>query len=157
MTPPKHSKPKADWLGELKEYLGFKPEHNFISVEIDYKSSKIIYWEEIHALITAKINKEKAQAELAKNNAYKERDMLVAALSKLYPAWIGYHEGEDWEDDWRTIIYIKLPSGQVSWHIHDSEKPLFDHLDPGIEEWDGHTTEEKYERLAQLTKDKESK
>ena len=61
---PKHSKPKADWLGELKEYLGFKPEHNFISVEIDYKSSKIIYWEEIHALITAKINKEKAQAEL---------------------------------------------------------------------------------------------
>lgn len=102
--------------------------------------------DEILTLIIAKFQ----EVDRAKDNAYKERDMLVAALSKLFPAWIGYHTDKEWEDDWRTIIYIKLPTGQVSWHIHDSEKPLFSHLDPGLEEWDGHTTEEKYDRLNSL-------
>ena len=96
------------------------------------------------------INKEQVKLLESKDNAYHERDQLVAALSKLYPAWLGYHEGKDWEDDWRNIVYIRIPSGQVSWHIHDSEKPLFSHLDPGLEKWDGHTTEQKYSRLTKL-------
>lgn len=101
----------------------------------------------------------------SKDQAYWERNQLVVALSKLYPAWLGYHKGKDWDDDWRTIVYIKIPvrhngpmlSGvadtshvvhmQLSWHIHDSEKEYFNHLDPGLEEWDGHDTEEKYKRL----------
>ena len=80
---------------------------------------------------------------------YHERDQLVAALSKCFPAWLGRHQGE-WEDDWRWIVYIKLPTGQVSWHIHDSEMDLFTHLEMGDEKWDGHTTEEKYKRLNSL-------
>ena len=36
---------------------------------------------------------------------------------------------------------------QVSWHIHDDDKKYFKHLDPGVEEWDGHDTDEKYRRL----------
>jgi hypothetical protein len=103
-----------------------------------------------------------------KDQAYWERNQLVAALSKIYPAWLGYHKEPDWEDDWRTIVYIKIPvlkkgpsiavsnpdyiqEMQISWHIHDSDRKYFEHLDPGPEEWDGHTSEDKYERLRCIT------
>ena len=42
---------------------------------------------------------------------------------------------------------MDLPNGQVSWHIPDSELPLFDFLFPYAGEWDSHTAEEKYERV----------
>lgn len=88
----------------------------------------------------------------AKDSAYQERDKLVAALSKLFPASLERHpQEEEWEDDWRWIVFIDLPTGQASWHIHDSELPMFEHL-PRLagRKWDGHTNEEKYRRLAAL-------
>jgi hypothetical protein len=91
--------------------------------------------------------------EDSKNNAYKERDMLVCALSKLFPSHLQRHPDadKDWEDDWRWIVFIQLPTGQATWHIHDSDLEWFDHLsrDKHVD-WDGHTTEEKYKRLAGL-------
>jgi hypothetical protein len=95
-----------------------------------------------------------AQTE-AKDSAYKERDQLVAALSKLFPASLERHpQNETWEDDWRWIVFIDLPTGQVSWHIHDSELRDFDHLKRfGERSWDGHTTPEKYARLGALKTD----
>lgn len=91
--------------------------------------------------------------ENAKNAAYAERNKLVALLSKLFPSSLGRHEEEDksWEDDWRWIVYITLPTGQCSWHIHDSDLPMFSHLEKGDVEWDGHTTEEKYQRILSFT------
>lgn len=88
----------------------------------------------------------------AKDAAYSERDRLVAALSKCFPSFLGRHpENEVWEDDWRNIVFVMLPTGQASWHIHDSELPLFGHLiiTENIQ-WDGHDTATKYERLACL-------
>lgn len=86
-----------------------------------------------------------------KDQAYAERNRLVAALSKLFPASLEKHEGENWEDDWRWVVYIDLPTGQASWHIHDSELELFQHLERNMgRKWDGHSTEEKYKRLEQL-------
>lgn len=94
----------------------------------------------------------------AKDRAYAERDMCVAALARVavsqgFHAWLGRHEGDPWEDDWRNIVFIGLPTGQVSWHIHDSELPQFAWLprrEPynGWWTWDGHDTDEKYRRLA---------
>lgn len=93
------------------------------------------------------------EAKEAKDNAYKERDQLVAALSKLFPASLERHPDEDttWENDWRWIVFIDLPTGQASWHIHDSELPLFAHL-PRRQgrKWDGHSTPLKYKRLNAL-------
>jgi hypothetical protein len=49
-----------------------------------------------------------------KDGAYRERDMCVALMARL-AATLGYrvgmarHEGE-WEDDWRWIVYVDLPS-----------------------------------------------
>lgn len=87
----------------------------------------------------------------AKNNAYKERNQLVKFLSKCFPSSIERHEGEDWEDDWRNIVFIDLPTGQASWHIHDSELDNFVHLPRNHgRKWDGHSTELKYQRLDDL-------
>lgn len=117
-----------------------------------------------------------AQETESKNGAYRERDMLVCALSKLFPAYLARHDDSDkeWEDDWRWIVYIEIPvrekvvSGdqhnrvpesewfktthqQVSWHIHDSEREMFNHLEVKENNWDGHNTERKYQRLQALS------
>ena len=93
---------------------------------------------------------EVARLKDEKNAAYHERNLLVAHLSALFPSSLERHPetDTDWEDDWRWVVYIALPTGQVSWHIHDSELAEFDHL-PRFDgrEWDGHTTKQKYERL----------
>ena len=91
----------------------------------------------------------------AKDNAYRERDRCVAGIAALavrfgWGAWLGRHEGGEWDDDWRNVVFINLPAGQVSWHIHDSELELFRFLPLGGEPWDGHDTPEKYRRLAAL-------
>jgi hypothetical protein len=89
----------------------------------------------------------------AKDAAYRERDHLVCALSKVFPSYLARHPESDtsWENDWRWIVFVELPAGQASWHIHDSERAWFDHLEVRADgKWDGHTTEQKYERLAAL-------
>lgn len=86
------------------------------------------------------------------NSVYAERNKLVAMSAKMalalgYIAGLATHRGETWDDDWRNVVLIDLPSGQVSWHIHDSELPWFEGLPAYPGEWDGHTTEEKYIRV----------
>ena len=103
--------------------------------------------------ILALVEAEIVEAERSKNDAYKERDMLVSGLSKVFPAYLARHSDDDkeWEDDWRWIVYIDLPTGQVSWHIHDSERAWFNHLEVKENKWDGHNTQRKYERLQALS------
>lgn len=95
-----------------------------------------------------------------KDAAYAERTKVVAALARAVialggRAYLGLHEGEEWEAEWRWIVFCQLPGAgaepgaeQVSWHIHERDLPLFDFLQMGGPGWDGHTTEEKYRRLA---------
>jgi hypothetical protein len=83
---------------------------------------------------------------------YAERNNCVALLALMalrlgLNAGMKLHVGDDWEDDWRNVVFIDLPSGQVSWHIHDSEAQKFYFLGTYDGEWDGHTTEEKYRRV----------
>lgn len=89
----------------------------------------------------------------SKDRAYTERNRLVALIASLYPSSLERHDDADksWEDDWRWIVFIDLPTGQASWHIHDSHLPMFDHVQRFAgRKWDGHTTEEKYARIALL-------
>lgn len=93
------------------------------------------------------------QHQLDKDLAYRERNQLVATLSKLYPSCLGRHDENDvnWGKDWMNIVYIQLPTGQVSWHIKDTEMEFFAHLEQDLKiKWDGHTTEQKYKRLNNL-------
>jgi hypothetical protein len=90
-----------------------------------------------------------------KDDAYEERNRVVVLLARMaivlgWKAGVGTHEdkpGEEWESDWRSIVCIELPTGQASWHLHDSHKHLLTGLPRYEAKWDGHTTGEKYRRL----------
>jgi hypothetical protein len=87
-----------------------------------------------------------------KDGAYYERNCVVAALSKVFPAVMATTEIEGWDPEWRWCVYITLPTGQVSWHVHEDHTDLFAHLEVELESpWDGHDTPEKYRRLAALS------
>ncbi len=95
-----------------------------------------------------------AEVGAAKDAAYAERNQCVALIAKLalargWQVWRGEHDpnAADWEADWRNIVFIELPTGQVSWHVHDSEMPNFAWIPLGSTPWDGHTTREKYDRM----------
>lgn len=105
-----------------------------------------------------------------KDQAYWERNQLVAALSKVYPSSLGKHPTSDktWDKDWMNIVYICIPvqcmvygdlrnymdyrveQKQLSWHLHKDDLVYFKHLQKAKIKWDGHTTDEKYERLKYL-------
>lgn len=89
--------------------------------------------------------------------AYTERNRLVAALARLlkndgWEVWLAEHDPSDagWDPEWRTIVFIEGPTGQLSWHLHNSDVPLFGGLPRGPNRWDGHSTPEKYERVEML-------
>jgi len=91
-----------------------------------------------------------------KDEAYGERNKCIAALANFirdiaYPnfrVFVAEHVGDDWEDDWRTVLVIEKGELQMTWHFHDSEKNLLSRLPTDkLYKWDGHDTKEKYNRL----------
>lgn len=93
---------------------------------------------------------ELAEMEARKDAAYYERNQVVAALAKCFPSGVAKTAIEGWSEDWHGCVYIDLPTGQVSWHFHDSQAHLFASLPPYAGKWDGHDTPEKYRRVAAL-------
>lgn len=91
------------------------------------------------------------EMERRKDGAYEERNRVVAALAKCFPSGVARTAIEGWSEDWHGCVYIDLPTGQVSWHFHDSQAYLFEGLPPYAKPWDGHDTPEKYRRVAALS------
>lgn len=126
----------------------------------------------------AEINQDERLKELEKqlDNAYWERNQLVVFLSKRFYAHLQKHDAKDveWDKAWRNIVCIHVVKGvssrkglkqltdtkfvkdeslheiQLTWHIHNRELRYFQHLKYKPNHWDGHTTKEKYDRLAQI-------
>lgn len=97
-------------------------------------------------LAAAQRRAEKAEAE--RDGAYRERAQLVALLAALYPATLAYNDPT--APEW-AVVYVDLPTGQASWHVAPADVELFAHVHrDDSHEWDGHTTEEKYQRIAEL-------
>jgi len=114
--------------------------------------------------------------ESEKEQAYWERNQLVAFLSKQYPSHLTKHDINDttWDRDWLNIVCIHVVKGitktpglkqvndtkfvkdetlhelQFTWHIHDNDLKYFHHLKFKKSHYDGHTTEQKYQNLAAL-------
>ena len=84
----------------------------------------------------------------AKAAAYDERSRLVSVLARLFPSGVQRTEINDVDGEWHGCVYIDLPTGQASWHFQGDQAQYFSDLPPYEATWDGHTTEEKYERLA---------
>jgi hypothetical protein len=79
---------------------------------------------------------------------YRERNEVVAALLRSND-WVTARVPTPEEGWW--IVYAETECGQVSWHVSIRDIGLF--LDVPVADsypWDGHTTPEKYARLARL-------
>lgn len=92
-------------------------------------------------------------AEAERDGAYRERAHLLAWLATHYPAVTTPAPDVD-EPGWQ-LLYLTAPTGQLSWHIAPRDAELLAHVervepDDPRAQWDGHTTEEKYERIRQL-------
>ncbi|MEU9760257.1 hypothetical protein AB0D98_10915 [Streptomyces sp. NPDC047987] len=82
---------------------------------------------------------------------YRERAHLVAHLAALHPSHIGHTDPA--APDW-AVVTIETPAGQMTWHIAERDMDLFTHVQPTnriCRGWDGHTTDEKYARMRDLT------
>lgn len=111
-------------------------------------------WDEVQANIDLqRVTAERDSQKTQKDAAYLERNKLVALLASLFPSGIAKTAIEDWSEDWHGCVYVDLPGFQASWHYHDSHAHLFEHLPPYRGEWDGHTTEEKYEKIVEASND----
>lgn len=79
---------------------------------------------------------------------YRERAHLVAHLATIYPSTIGHTDPA--EPEWAVVV-VETPTGQMSWHVSPVDLDLFRHVTRStVSTWDGHTTDEKYERLRRL-------
>lgn len=90
------------------------------------------------------------------NEIYTERN-IAAGLAVSMAVKLGYdinNHVDPEEPDW-IVVFITLPTGQVSWHIPREEYwRYFPGYTPvrGRNPWDGHTTEQKNERIAAYAK-----
>lgn len=74
--------------------------------------------------------------ELAVRYTVRNR-LIMLAMVTAQRAGLGAGLGFDPNEPDRIVVYIDLPTGQVSWHVAAYEGA-----------WDGHTTTEKYARCA---------
>lgn len=87
--------------------------------------------------------------------AYLDRDRVLALLA-AFAASAGHRAGIGFDSDpavrapWNRVLFIDLPTGQVSWHIHERNLPLFDGLDAYDAAWDGHDLSSKFARVAAM-------
>lgn len=84
------------------------------------------------------------------DRAYSERNRLVAYLARCFPSGLRKTDIPGWDPCWHNCVFIDTPLGQMSWHFHDDDAHLFEGMLPYEKPWDGHTTEQKYERLQAL-------
>jgi hypothetical protein len=89
----------------------------------------------------------------ALDNAYRERNQLVALLSTCFSSGKAKTAIEGWDEAWHGCVYIDFPWGQASWHYHVDDGWMFEHLPPYQGAWDGHATEEKYAAIAKAVKE----
>ena len=109
------------------------------------------------------------KAELSEDvfTAYDERARLLAVLASWFPSIIKV-DLDALNPDYSSVLYIQLPTGQISFHIFKGQLDFLDHvprmnmhgkfIEPWMEtraqeegtinvEWDGHSTEEKWLRI----------
>jgi DNA-binding CsgD family transcriptional regulator len=94
------------------------------------------------------------QAEAARDGAYRERAQLTAWLATIHPAVIT--PAPDVDDPGWQILYLTAGGRQLSWHIAPRDADLFTHVehvgpDDPRAQWDGHTTEQKYQAIRSMT------
>lgn len=96
------------------------------------------------------------EREAERDGAYRERAQLLAWLATLHApnAVLAPALDIDDEDGWH-LLFLTVAGRQMSWHIAPRDMDLLTHVervdvaDPRAQ-WDGHTTDEKYQRIRTL-------
>lgn len=89
------------------------------------------------------------------DDVYRERANLVALLAALFPAYMT-PSLDIKEQGWWTV-FVYAGQKQLTWHISPDDVELFAHVtkvtptNPFVQ-WDGHTTQEKYQRIQDYIK-----
>jgi hypothetical protein len=84
----------------------------------------------------------------AKNDAYRQRNLLAMLLASEHGGSLVAAVPS--ESEWTRVLLVPLRTGQISFHLHDSEVrtvlecPYIRQVDGG---WDGHTDAEKWKRV----------
>ncbi|MFE6284386.1 hypothetical protein [Streptomyces sp. NPDC057877] len=92
--------------------------------------------------------------ETERDHAYRERAQLLAWLAALHPSTAVITASPDVDEDGWQLLYLVAGGWQMSWHIHPRDAALFRHVtvvdvtDPRAQ-WDGHGSEQKYQRMRQ--------
>lgn len=102
----------------------------------DYTQKAAIYLEIVEAL-------DPSAPEASPSASYENRNMAVI-IAAGYAVAAGLEVGisvDPAEPTW-PVLYIELPTGQVSWHLPQHKTP-----------YDGHTTAQKYDRITRWVED----
>lgn len=95
---------------------------------------------------------DRSNTVIGSTSLYAERAFCVIALARAahalgYP--VGFRDDPAIPEPWLwPVLFIDLPTGQVSWHLSRADRQLASDIGPYLSAWDGHSTEEKYRRLA---------
>lgn len=93
--------------------------------------------------------------QYAHDGLYRERAHLLALLTGVLGPEVSHIGDTDPEAEGWPVLTLELPTGQASWHIAPEDLELFQHVRPTTEAdrpWDGHSTEEKYQRTDRLAR-----
>ena len=107
--------------------------------------------------ILAELEREQTRKEWAWEHAaevYKERDLLVRALSLQYPSHLMYRKGHQPAIKKRLMVCIHAPTGQMTWTVPETMRAEYTHLELTPNDWDGHKTADRLVRLGELRKGK---
>lgn len=113
------------------------------AARLDWYAEALI---EATRLIDVEIDASRANEK--KDEVYAERNRLVALIASDWPSCLTPNRDQkERADGWNWIVFVGLPTGQASWHIHDRELPLFEHVPKRHCRWDRHSNSEKYARV----------
>ncbi|MEU2443531.1 hypothetical protein ABZ588_08425 [Streptomyces althioticus] len=99
----------------------------------------------------------RATAEAERDGAYRERARLVALVAGGLAEQVVVAPASDVDEPGWQILYATLHGRQCSWHFSPQDADLieyFDHVpaDDPRAQWDGHTTEAKYQHIDYLAR-----
>jgi len=103
----------------------------------------------------AKLKAAKADADEQKqwawdhaSEVYRERDLLVGALARLYPS----HRMAHTKAGGKPTICIHTPAGQCAWALSDALADLLDDIPLTDNDWDRAKVADRHARLEKLSR-----
>ncbi len=153
---------------DLRSWMGMMPDgakrieqlNGILGQAIDERNkarARVLELDALDNSVAQGFRQQLAAKDDAINYAYTERNRLVALLARQYPSSLEPNpdtRATEIKDGWNWIVFVDLPTGQASWHLHDRDLNEFTGVprEQG-RKWDGHTTPVKWQRVMDMPTD----